>query len=470
MSLSSVAASNTGPKYEVLSLFNAFGTDIMHYIDNNYTYGMENMSGNVAKDTLDAAFSQDSMDSFISAMLTSVLTGGGKQLTQNITTNKASNKIASQNNMSKQQAYELLEQIAEKRANLELDENANYKEKTEAIDNQKQILAKEIKQAVKEGQKIDLNELFNQTPNSKQEVQFSLDQDEFKNVKSDKQKVLANDMARLNNVKENHDLFKVVNAIQSANDTQQYHITTTEGLYEMGIVNKDENGNYTMPDGSPYVPRGLNYKNGEIYINADVGSQSGTQAVYHEMFEGFKKAAPEQYNQFKQMVTDIIGEENIQKEFDTYKSMYGEELTDDIRDEIINDKFGELAESQDFINKIADNRNVLEKFIDSIKNMIKYVKGTDEERQLMKLQKNLEKEFAKRYKETDFNQGKGDTAYSFVGKEGIETLVSNEQQNKWVLDNYKQALELDKNQELSNEQIRQRTGWFKNPNGILFVM
>ena len=360
----------------------------------------------------DTIKSEETREAMISAFISSALTNGGGALITNNQKNQIIESYAQEHDMSVKETKQLFDSLVEKKANLE--ETSNYKERVDLEEN----ISKQLVKDLKTDNKIDLNELFKQTPNSLKEMQFRFNQEEAKNVRTEKQNILANDMARLNDEKSNHELYKVVNAIQSANDTQQYHITTTEGLYEMGIVKKNSKGEYVMPDGSPYVPRGLNYKNGEIYINADVGSQSGTQAVYHEMFEGFKKAAPEQYNEFKQMVTDIIGEKNIQKEFDTYKAMYGEELTDDIRNEIINDKFGELAENQNFINKIADNRNVLEKFIDSIKNMIKYVKGTDEERQLMKLQKNLEKEFAKRYKETDFSQGKGDTAYSL--KEQVE--------------------------------------------------
>ena len=353
---------------------------------------------------------EQTRDAFFSAIISSAIANGASNLISNQQKQSVLKAYAEENNISTKQAQELFDSLVEKKSNLE--NTKNFKEQVETQEGIEQGLINELRQAQNEGQQVDLNELLNQTPNSRQEMQFTLDQDEVKNIKSDKQKVLADDMARLNNVKENHELFKTVNAIQGANSTQQYHITTTEGLYEMGIVNKDANGNYTMPDGSPYVPRGLNYKDGDIYINADVGNQSGTQAMYHEMFEGFKKASPTEYNEFKQMVTDIIGEEAIQSEYDTYKSMYGEELTDDIRDEIINDKFGELAESEQFINKIADNRTVLQKFIDTVKDMIKYVKGTQQERELIKLQKKLENKFSELYKGTDFSQNKGETAYS----------------------------------------------------------
>lgn len=70
--------------------------------------------------------------------------------------------------------------------------------------------------------------------------------------------------------------------------------------------------------------------------------------------------------QIKQKIKDIIG-----KEYDTeltkYTEMYGSELTNSIEDKFLNDKFGEIAESNNFIKKIVDDRNVFEKFIDKLK-------------------------------------------------------------------------------------------------------
>ena len=427
-----------------LKIFDSAGEGFEEIISNMLEATFEGIrNGKSVKEIFSDASAQgffnneQTRDAFFSAIISSAITNGASNLISNQQKQSVLKAYAEENNISTKQAQELFDSLVEKKSSLE--DTKNFKEQVETQEGIEQGLINELRQAQNEEQQVDLNELLNQTPNSRQEMQFALDQDEVKNIKSDKQKVLADDMARLNNVKENHELFKTVNAIQGANSTQQYHITTTEGLYEMGIVNKDANGNYTMPDGSPYVPRGLNYKDGDIYINADVGNQSGTQAMYHEMFEGFKKASPNEYNEFKQMVTDIIGEEAIQSEYDTYKSMYGEELTDDIRDEIINDKFGELAESEQFINKIADNRTVLQKFIDTVRDMIKYVKGTQQERELIKLQKKLENKFSELYKETDFSGNKGETAYS-ITKDSQGRTLSKEQQEY-----FKDSKVVDKN-------------------------
>ena len=261
---------------------------------------------------------------------------------------------------------------------------------------------------------------------------FTFDEREARKVKSDKQNVIADDVVKykLNDEKSNHDLVNLGLAIQGKNDTHQIHIITSEGFYEMGMIKKDANGNYVSLDGSEYIPRGVTTIGNEVYINADVGTQSGTQAMYHELFESFKNSAPSEYKTLKQMVTNIVGEKTINAEVDDYynrykdyykesfKNMTDEQIRNEMRDEIINDKFGELAEDEKFINKICDDRNIFEKFIDSIKDMIRYVKGTEQERQLIKLKKNLETEFAKRYKTTDFSKVKNkgrDTAFS-LGK------------------------------------------------------
>ena len=252
---------------------------------------------------------------------------------------------------------------------------------------------------------------------------FSLNEEEQRNVKTNKQKALLDSMNKINNSGQVHKLYQTLNAIQGANDTQQYKLTTTEGLYEMGIVKKNADGQYTTIDGKPYVPRGLNNVDGTIYVNADVGSVSGTQAMYHEMFEAFKKASPKEYTNFKNMVKEIIGSEALQNEVNSYKEMYGENLTDDIMDEIINDKFGELAENENFINKLVDNRSTFEKFVDAIKKIINYIKGTPEERNLMKLKDNLEIKFAEKYKETNFAKNKR------KGKQKAKQVVEAKQEN-----------------------------------------
>lgn len=57
--------------------------DIVHAIDKNYTYGMENQTGNVLTDAWNSIFSGESGEAFVSAMISSAIVGGGTQLISN---------------------------------------------------------------------------------------------------------------------------------------------------------------------------------------------------------------------------------------------------------------------------------------------------------------------------------------------------------------------------------------------------
>ena len=63
---------------EIISnMLTAGGNDIVHYFDSDYNYGMENQTGNILEDMKSAMTSQDSMDSFVSAIITSAILNGG---------------------------------------------------------------------------------------------------------------------------------------------------------------------------------------------------------------------------------------------------------------------------------------------------------------------------------------------------------------------------------------------------------
>ena len=112
------------------------------------------------------------------------------------------------------------------------------------------------------------------------------------------------------------------------------------------MIDKNAKGEYNL-NGKKYIPRGITVDGNNIYVNLDVGTKSSTQAMYHEMLEAFKSVSPNEYNEFKKMIKDIVGEETIQKEVNNYQKMYSvdeyvkqenaQALTDSIEDEIIND-------------------------------------------------------------------------------------------------------------------------------------
>lgn len=79
---------------EIISnMLTAGGNDIVHFIDKDFTYGMENQSGNILDDMTKAMTSQDSMDSFISAIITSALLNAGSSKINSSNENQIINEI-----------------------------------------------------------------------------------------------------------------------------------------------------------------------------------------------------------------------------------------------------------------------------------------------------------------------------------------------------------------------------------------
>jgi hypothetical protein len=90
---------------EIISnMLTAGGNDIVHYFDKDYNYGMENQTGNILEDMKSAMTSQDSMDSFISAIITSALLNGGSAKVNSTKINKIVKTYAQEYNMSIEEA------------------------------------------------------------------------------------------------------------------------------------------------------------------------------------------------------------------------------------------------------------------------------------------------------------------------------------------------------------------------------
>lgn len=134
------------------------GNNIAHYFDKNYTYGMENQSGNVIKDIGDSITSQESWDAFISAMLTSAITNGGAKLINQTQNNHIIKEYAKENNMTVDEVKAQFNDIANRTLNQEVTDN--YKDKAELEEQIKKNLASNIKDDIKSGQNnINLSEI-----------------------------------------------------------------------------------------------------------------------------------------------------------------------------------------------------------------------------------------------------------------------------------------------------------------------
>lgn len=93
-----------GAEEMISNALQATGNDIVHFFDKNYNYGMENQSGNVFNDFVNAFTSEDSIKSFFSAAMTSALIGGGNTFLNQTQKNIILKEYAKDNDISLKEA------------------------------------------------------------------------------------------------------------------------------------------------------------------------------------------------------------------------------------------------------------------------------------------------------------------------------------------------------------------------------
>jgi hypothetical protein len=132
--------SGEGAEEIVSNVLSTTGNNVMHLIDNDFTYGMENSRilkdgyqfGDITKDNFDAAFSQESFEAFVVSTLTSAFVNSGKAILSKSDTKKIITNYAEEAGITYDQAKKQLESTVEaqtKAANLPFNERVELEEK-----------------------------------------------------------------------------------------------------------------------------------------------------------------------------------------------------------------------------------------------------------------------------------------------------------------------------------------------------
>lgn len=198
---------NSGEGFEeiVSNILNATGNNIIHSIDKKYTYGMENQTGNWFNDIVNSATSNESLEAFISASITSALVNGGNTFLSNKQKNEILKTYAEENNITLEQAKSILNQEIELRTN----ENAtsNLKERVNLEnETQNQVLNEMQKNEYKADERVVIpkNDVIAKTKQnsseklSKQEIQAIAEE---VNNQTEKKLTQTVDMPKENNIK-----------------------------------------------------------------------------------------------------------------------------------------------------------------------------------------------------------------------------------------------------------------------------
>lgn len=134
-----------GAEEVISNALSAIGNDIVHYVDNDYNYGMEEQTGNIFKDTKNAIFSNDSLTSFISASLTSAIVNGGNTFITGKQKKSIITAYANDNNMSYEEAKKMFNSIVDINTNSQIDENTNFNDKIDLEEEETKKLLNSIK-------------------------------------------------------------------------------------------------------------------------------------------------------------------------------------------------------------------------------------------------------------------------------------------------------------------------------------
>ena len=124
IALKSFDAMGEGAEEIISNSLVAVGNDLMqNFVDKNYTYGMENQTGNILEDALSTWTDSESWGAVFSAAMTSAILGTGKAVLDKRTQNKIINAYAKDNSMSFQDAkYILTGQMESAKQELQRDE------------------------------------------------------------------------------------------------------------------------------------------------------------------------------------------------------------------------------------------------------------------------------------------------------------------------------------------------------------
>ena len=432
-----------GAEEMISNALNSLGTDITHYIGTKtgkeYNYGMENLSGNAIKDMVNSFTSEESLESFFSAALTSALIGGGNTFLSNSQKNTILKEYAKENNITVQQAEKQLNATIESQM-----PNLPFEEKVE----QQERLQKQELRNMKNGNFVS-QEIDSETPN----------------LPTDKK----NQRFYFNSSKITDEYEKTVyeSAKKSLNNTEQTH----KFVDKVAQIAKDKKTNYGFINNEELKTSGYNIEgkeigglvatdeNGQKQILINIDSPKALNSIVgHEtthLLEGTKE-----YQELQQSIFEYAKQKgDFEGRQQTLTELYKDVENADINSEITADLVGDyLFTDEKFINSLSTNKpTIFQRIKDLIDDLIVRFKGTKEE----KLLREVQKKFKAAYKQDGNLES---DKYMMIGKNGVKTGMQTNTRYTDLKDRYFNAVRMERKGS-TNEEIRQQTGWFKDNKG-----
>ncbi len=257
-----------------------------------------------------------------------------------------------------------------------------------------------------------------------------------------------------NYIYEKSDNVKIDNLRQDASkywdnsEKTKNYITMLEKIIQDKDIDIRLDANLTDSKGN--IANG-SYSNGVITINPN-STRAGEFIAIHELTHAIGT---------EQMKNIVQKYRESNAEFDTaVKSLLQNYNTTELTEEAMADVSAQLFGNQEFINNLAQTEpSLFKKIYNEIKYLWHQFTGYKNQDQFIN---DLQYKWEQAYRNN--NNLNNTTNYSIAGRKSLENIRDNKMLYDSGISSYDQAQQMA-NKNISNEQIRQQTGWFQDKNG-----
>ena len=448
---------------EIISnILTTTGNNIAHLINNDFTYGMEDSRllkdgyqfGDITKDNFDAVFSKESLESFISASLTSALIGGASSVITNTQKNSILKSYAEDNGITLEEAKTQLESTV----NAQMKENSNLplNEQMELEDKLQQDQLTNMKRGI-----------FVEQGQQDQAFQFKeTDNEQVNNM-------LKNLSEKGSNSVENHATAQMAEKLIRDIGCDVEFVTSEE----LKALNREENA-AGYKEGNKIV---LNLNSNELasfvmgHETTHFLEQEGElyEAVSSAVFELAKTRGKYDgdIEKLSKTYEKVINNKIKAQENDLGRSLTEDEIVkvkeDIIKSELTANYVGNFFTDEDFFRTLGKtNPSMLQRFSEFLKGLYYKVSGKQEKAQILKAQQTIRKV----YQEYAQKQGNIETNATENTNLPVAEETSQEQANN---DEIQYILTDNQGRELTNEQqefFKDVSPEVKDENGNLKVL
>ena len=255
------------------------------------------------------------------------------------------------------------------------------------------------------------------------------------------------------------------------NPNSEFVVTTKTMLDNRGIKSRFDADAFKNIDGNAYWTNNNGVR--EVVFNPNASEQAILEEIaIHELTHDLMSSENSKGIIENQNIIDYVktldgykeSKAKLEKLYSTQtEGMSKKKANALINEEIIADTIGKNIGSQEYIRRLIDEKPSIAKNIyDWVVNKVANKNGVKNEKAYWN---NVKNNFEKAYNMEYQGKGsKGNAKYSFMSEKGLTNAIKSDSNNQILADKLAQAKKLKK-QGYSNEQIRQKTLWFQDPNG-----